>query len=82
MEKNLDAKRTAEILDVSVITLRRLLARGEGPRFFKVGRQLRFTEAALQDYLRCAEQEQQDHQLERKAAFLGVKVEQLSRIRR
>jgi hypothetical protein len=38
LERAVDAQQTAKMLDVAVITLSQWRARGEGPRYFKVGR--------------------------------------------
>ena len=81
MEKPLTLKDAASYLGVSPITIRRLLARGDGPRYFRVGKQLRFTKEALADYLCRGEQEQEQIKLKRKAAFLGVSTDELSRLR-
>ena len=70
MTKNFNIKDAAAYLGVAPVTIRRLLARGEGPRFFKVGVQLRFTEEALLDYQRRLEREQEELQLQRRAMAL------------
>ena len=80
MDIPLNLKDTASYLGVSPITIRRLLASGDGPRYFRVGKQLRFTREALADYLRHGEQQQEQIQLKRKAAFLGVSIDDLSRL--
>ena len=50
MIKNFNIKDAAAYLGVAPVTIRRLMAQGEGLRFFKVGVQLRFTEEAPPDY--------------------------------
>ena len=81
MTKNFNIKDAAAYLGVAPVTIRRLMARGEGPRFFKVGVQLRFTEEALLDYQQRLEREQEELQLQRRAKALGIEACKLARIR-
>jgi excisionase family DNA binding protein len=71
MDTPLSLRDAASYLGVAPITVRRLLARGDGPRHFRVGKQLRFTREAVADYLRQREQEQEVVQVKLKAEFLG-----------
>ena len=81
MTRNFNIKEAAAYLGVAPVTIRRLLVRGEGPRFFKVGAQLRFTQDALLDYQKRMEQEQEELQLQRRAMALGIEARKLARIR-
>jgi len=80
MNNNYSIKEAAAYLGVAPVTIRRLLARGEGPRFFKVGAQLRFAEDALLDYQKRMEQAQEELQLRRRAVALGIETRKLARI--
>jgi predicted DNA-binding transcriptional regulator AlpA len=44
---------TARILDVSPSWLAKARMRGEGPRFVKIGRVVRYADSAIQDYIRA-----------------------------
>jgi excisionase family DNA binding protein len=67
----LSLREAALYLNISPITVRRLLERGDGPRHFRVGKLFRFTREALDDYVRQSEQEQEKVQAKLKAEFLG-----------
>jgi hypothetical protein len=44
---------TAAVLNVSVSWLAKARMRGEGPRFVKIGRVVRYGDGAIQDYIRA-----------------------------
>lgn len=50
-EKLLSIEEAAEYLNISVNTLRWLRLNNEGPKGFKIGRVLRYREAALDEYV-------------------------------
>jgi excisionase family DNA binding protein len=48
----LSAKEAAELLNVSVSWLAKARMRGDGPPFIKVGRSVRYSEVALQQWMK------------------------------
>ena len=51
----LDTKTAAQILTVKPQTLELWRCRGEGPRFFKIGRSVRYSEKALAEFIEDSE---------------------------
>ncbi len=47
----LTAAEAAELLKVSLSFLAKARVSGDGPRFIRVGRSIRYTESALRDYM-------------------------------
>lgn len=49
-ERALDTRQTAELLGLATVTLQQLRARGEGPRFFRISRSVRYRLGDVLDF--------------------------------
>jgi predicted DNA-binding transcriptional regulator AlpA len=52
-ERLLTPSETADLLGVSLSWLAKARLRGDGPRYIKIGRAVRYPESAIRDYLKA-----------------------------